>query len=42
MFRTVEPYLEPIDIFDKIGERKSELPDESLGFICGLIKETRP
>lgn len=42
MFRTVEPYLEPIDIFDKIGERKSELSDEGLGFICGLIKEKEP
>jgi predicted O-methyltransferase YrrM len=39
---TVEPYFEPIDIFDKIGERKSELSDESLGFICGLIKKNKP
>lgn len=42
MFKTVEPYLEPIDIFEKLGERKSELSDENLGFICGLIKERRP
>ncbi len=42
MFREVEPYLEPIDIFDKIGERKTELSDVDLGFICGLIKEKRP
>lgn len=42
MFKTVNAYLEPIDIFEKIGERKSELSDESLGFICGLIKETSP
>lgn len=42
MFKIVEPYLEPIDIFDKIGERKSELSDENLGLICGLIKERKP
>lgn len=42
MFRTVDAYFEPIDIFQKIGERKSELSDQDLGFICGLIKEKRP
>lgn len=42
MERVVESYLEPIDIFDKIGERKSELPDKELGFICALIKNYRP
>lgn len=42
MFKTVNAYYEPIDIFNKIGERKSELSDEELGFICGLIKERHP
>jgi hypothetical protein len=37
MFRTIRPHFEPIDIFKKIGERKSELSNEELGFICGLI-----
>ena len=42
MFNTVESYLDPIDIFEKIGERKTDLSDVDLGFICGLIKEQRP
>lgn len=42
MYKTIESYLDPIDIFEKIGERKSELPDEELGFICGLIRDYRP
>ena len=42
MYRIIEPYMEPIDIFEKIGERKSELSDEELGFICGLVRDNRP
>ncbi len=42
MFRTVELFLDPIDIFDKIGERKSELSNKELGFICGLIRMFKP
>lgn len=42
MFIEIEPYFEPIEIFDKIGERKTELADDSLGFICGMIKKHRP
>jgi len=42
MFKIVNAYYEPIDIFDKIGENKSELSNKELGFICGLIKEMRP
>ncbi len=42
MFIEIEPYFEPIDIFEKIGERKTELTDDSLGFICGMIKRNRP
>lgn len=30
------------DIFHKLGECKSELPEKYLGFICQLIKENRP
>ena len=42
MFRTVELFLDPIDIFDKIGERKSELSNKELGFICSLIRMFKP
>lgn len=42
MIRLDKAYLEPIDIFEKIGERKSELPDECLGFICELIRKYSP
>lgn len=42
MFKYIKTYMEPIDIFDKLDERKTELADESLGFICGLIKEYKP
>ena len=42
MFKTVNAYYEPIDIFQKMGERRSELSDEKLGFICGFIKEKHP
>lgn len=31
-----------MDIFDKLGECKSELPPKYLGFICQLIKDNRP
>ena len=31
-----------MDIFEKIGECKSELPEKYLGFICQLIKENKP
>ena len=27
MYKTIEPYLEGLDIFDRLGERKSELSD---------------
>lgn len=30
------------DIFHKLGECKSELPEKYLGFICQLIKENGP
>lgn len=40
--KKIDLYFEAIDIFNKIGERKSELSDENLGFICGLIKEYKP
>lgn len=42
MFRTIEPYLDAIDIYDMLGERKSELSDIDLGYIGGLIKEGKP
>lgn len=42
MFKIVEPYLDPLDIFNMIGERKSELSDTDLGFIGGLIKKRKP
>lgn len=42
MFIEIEPYFEPIEIFNKIGERKTELEDDSLGFICGMIRKYKP
>lgn len=42
LFFEIEPYCEPINIFEKIGERKTELSNDSLSFICGVIKENKP
>lgn len=42
MFKIIEPYLEAVDIFEMLGEKKSELSDIDLGFIGGLIKENQP
>lgn len=42
MYTKVEPYIEPIDIFTRLGERASELSDVDLGFIGGIIRDLRP
>lgn len=42
MYKKIEPYLEGIDIFDRLGERKSELSNTDLGYIGGIIKERKP
>lgn len=31
-------YMEPRDIYDKIGTNASELSEAEHGFICGLLK----
>ena len=36
-------FKEPIEILDKISsDRKSEMTEWQLSFLCGLIKESRP
>lgn len=35
-------YMEPRDIYDKIGTNASELSEAEHGFICGLIKKYKP
>lgn len=40
--RIEEQKFNAMDIFEKLGECKSELPEKYLGFICQLIKENRP
>lgn len=43
MYKKVEPFLAPLDIFENMpGGSKSELTNEELGFICGLVREYRP
>ena len=38
---SIEQFLEPRDIYEKIGGNASELSQEEHGFICGLIKKYR-
>lgn len=40
--KSIEQFLEPRDIYEKIGGNASELSQEEHGFICGLIKKYRP
>ena len=40
--KSIEQFLEPRDIYEKIGGNASELSQEEHGFICGLIKTYRP
>ena len=37
--KSIEQFLEPRDIYEKIGGNASELSQEEHGFICGLIKK---
>lgn len=35
-------YMEPRDIYEKIGTNASELSEAEHGFICGLIRKYKP
>jgi len=38
----VNLYVEPIDILDKLSEKKSQMSNEELAYLCGLIKMYAP
>lgn len=40
--KSIENYMEPRDIYEKIGTNASELSEAEHGFICGLIKKYKP
>lgn len=42
MYKTVEPFYEPILDGEKCLSHRSEMSNEQIGFLCGLIKEKRP
>jgi len=42
MYKEIEPFYEPLDIFEKIGKCESELSKDEMGFICGIIKKFYP
>lgn len=39
---SIQNYMEPRDIYNKIGTNASELSEAEHGFICGLIKKYKP
>ena len=39
---SIQNYMEPRDIYNKIGTNASELSEAEHGFICGLIKKYEP
>lgn len=42
IMESIQNYIEPRDIYNKIGINASELSEAEHGFICGLIKKYKP
>lgn len=41
-YETIDCYYEPLKIMDEFSDKKSEMKDSELGFLCGLIKKCKP